>query len=957
MFNRLFFRKNPWRTVYFIITFALFIFVIISGFITFFWPSAHFFIQFNVLFHTGAGLLVGLLMSYFYIGHWLAHPESKTRRRFAKSYRWIGHAAGIFIISSFITGLLMIFTGVTGKVVWIYWGHIIVSVTGCVALGHHLFIALQKQRAKRTAVPPRPAGHHPANDLATLWEAQCNKGILLAVCGRLGIPYNQLPGAEKKDKLIALVEYLAAHHLTAAFIREGERLYPDLTWQLATTRPPTPAAKAAKKVTPLPIKRGLPRATLLTGGLLLLALGLGLTYRHSVSATVELPTYSYPYGSSPFAPSQPTTPDMTFINEEVMANSESCGQSNCHTDIYDQWAESAHRYSTDNPWFEQALLEMVATEGPNATRYCGGCHDPLALLSGKMDAAGPVRNSHPDEGISCIACHSITQINDLTGTSAYEVTPPEQYLFWERKGAVAQYLNYLLIRLKPGPHGDTFMQPFYQEPVYCGLCHKQFIDERTNDYRWLRLQDQYDDWQQSGFSHEAVMVWYPEAEAQSCNDCHMQNVASYDLGGQVEEVMSHRYIAANTAIPFFYGHETQLAETVTWLEREEIAVDIFAQLSPDRQTVMTPLDRANQPLLPGESYLFDVAVTNHIAHGFPTGPLDLYEAWLEFQVVDGRNTVIYSSGLVDEKGVLDQTAHQFIAPPINGAGDWIRKHDLWNEYTVAFNNSIPAQETQVVHYEVTIPATAVPPFTVTGRVRYRRFNRWYTEWAVAPDAPRFPIVDLSSNTVQIGPAGLVGETRVEDYLRYNQYGIGLFRQELYAEAIAAFTQAVTLNPAYADGYINVGLVYLQTGDLAQAEAWFRQALTIAPDSGRGQAYLGITWQRQGHLPEAISLLSAVAARYPRDTKVLFALGKSYYLAGQHELAAAALQQSLAIDPDQAAVHELLAPCYEGMGQHDEAAAAQEQFLRLQKLSVAEGRAAFFEAHEWARPEASLYHTH
>lgn len=53
------------------------------------------------------------------------------------------------------------------------------------------------------------------------------------------------------------------------------------------------------------------------------------------------------------------------------------------------------------------------------------------------------------------------------------------------------------------------MKPFYKEPEYCSLCHKQFIDEQTNEYHWLRLQDQYDDWQLSGFSHESVMVWCP----------------------------------------------------------------------------------------------------------------------------------------------------------------------------------------------------------------------------------------------------------------------------------------------------------------------------------------------------------------------------------------------------------------------------------------------------------------
>lgn len=217
---------------------------------------------------------------------------------------------------------------------------------------------------------------------------------------------------------------------------------------------------------------------------------------------------------------------------------------------------------------------------------------------------------------------------------------------------------------------------------------------------------QYDDWQLSGFSHESVMVWYPVAERQTCNDCHMQSVPSYDLGGQVDEVLSHRYIAANTAIPFIMGmRHNWLKRWPGWRERR-LQWIFLAGTQSEHATIMAPLNRPSPPLRPGETYLFDVMVTNHIAHGFPTGPLDLYEAWLEFQVMDGRGQIVYSSGLIDEAGVLDPNAHQFIAPPITGEGEWIRKHDLWNEYGVAFNNSIPAQETQVVHYQVIIPETA-----------------------------------------------------------------------------------------------------------------------------------------------------------------------------------------------------------------------------------------------------------
>ena len=918
-------------------------------------------------------------MGYFYLRHWLSHRDRKNKRNISRSYRWIGHIAGIFILVSLFTGILMIFTGISGQASLYYWLHIVVSLVGFSALGYHLVFSFIKQKAKRASVQVAKASpmkivseQKSLVSLRRILATRLHEGELLVLCFNLGIDYNNLPGEGKVNKITELVTYLERGNLTSEFVRKGKQLHPDISWNDATEEAKEPlselqrhssehlpARKRNRKLPLLPVMKGFPVSFSVGAALLAICVVLSFTYSPSITDTIELPHYSYPYGDNPFAPSQPTTPNLAFINEAVMVNSEGCGQTSCHTDIYEQWSESAHRYSADNPWFERALAQMVETEGNNATRYCGGCHDPIALLSGKMDAQGPVKNSHENEGISCITCHSITKINDLTGTSAYSFVPPDRYLFWDKKGAVPEYLNTLLIRLKPGPHADTFMKPFYKDSVYCSLCHKQFIDERTNHYRWLRLQDQYDAWQQSGYSQESVFVWYPQQEKKTCNNCHMQKVPSYDLAGNIEQVSSHRYIAANTAIPFFYDDQTQLEETIIWLERDEITVDIFAMTLAEEASgqVVAPLNHLNPSLRPGETYIFDVSVTNNIAHGFPTGPLDLYEAWLEFKVIDSNRTNIFSSGLVDEDGFLDENAHQFIAPPITGDGEWIRRHDLWNEHTIGFKNAIPAQQTEVIHYKVSIPETAIPPYTLTSRVRYRRFNRWYTEWALGQETPSFPIVDLNVDIVTLGADQAASGPLPDDYLRFNQYGIGLLRQGLYAEAEKAFARATQLNPTYTDAYINAGLVSLQMDTLVQGEDWIIRALETDPYSLRAQAYLGIVRQRQGELEAAITLLTKVLEEYPKDRKVLFELGKTFYLSQQYEQAIQIFQMALDLDPDQAVIYAYLELCYDELGQVVEAQVAKNEFLRLEKLPVEDGRSTFFRTNKWAQKEAFLYHSH
>ncbi len=978
MLKFLFSPQNPWKTSFFVIVFALFLFVTISGFITFFWPSTHFFIQFNVLFHTGVGILAGVLMGYFYLRHWLIYRGRKNKHNISRNYRWTGHIAGTFILVSLLTGILMIFTGISGQSAFIYWGHIVVSLVGFGALVYHQVHSFIKQTAKRDGVQAvkatpinRAAEQKSLTGLPQILTTHLNKGELLVLCFNLDIDYNNLPGEGKKNKATELVAYLEHNNLTSKFVSKGKQLRPDIFWDDAaadTAEPssefqpppskPLPARKKTKRAISLPIWKGLPVSILLVIVLILLCAALGSTYQHSTANTIELPQYSYPYGNNPFSPSQITTPNLAFINEEVMVNSAQCGQTNCHPDIYEQWSESAHRYSTDDPWFGQALEEMVKNEGNNPPRYCGGCHDPIALLSGKIDTLGSVRNNHKDEGISCISCHSITKINDLTGTSSYTFTPPDRYLFWDQKGVVPEYLNYLLIRLKPGPHRDTFMKPFFQDSAYCSLCHKQFIDQRSNNYRWLRLQNQYDNWHQSGFSQESVFVWYPQ-EKKSCNDCHMENEPSNDPAANDGQVHSHRYATANTALPFYYGYQTQLEKTIEWLQRDEVRVDIFAMAlsEEDTEQVIAPLNRLVPQLTAGETYIFDVSVTNNIAHAFPTGPIDLFQPYLEFKITDGTGTEIFSSGFIDEAGFLDPYAHQFIAPPITGDGEWVRKHDLWNEHTVGFKSTLPAQQTDIIHYKASIPKTAIPPYTLTSRVRYRRFNRWYTEWVLGQDAPRLPIVDLDLDVVTLGSNQVAVAPLSEDYLRFNQYGIGLLRQKLYPEAEKAFAYAAQLNPAYADAYINAALVNLQRDSLPQAENWLIRALETDPSSLRGQAYLGILRQRQGKLEEAITLLTKVLDQYPRDRKVLFELGKTFYLSQQHEQAIKIFQMALDIDPDQTAIYSYLELCYDELGQVVEAQVAGNEFSRLERLPVKEGRSAFFQANEWAQKEEFLYHTH
>lgn len=141
--------------------------------------------------------------------------------------------------------------------------------------------------------------------------------------------------------------------------------------------------------------------------------------------------YSYAYGANrPFAPSLARTSTNGAFDPRSLAGSESCGQSGCHTEIYNEWKTSAHRYAAMDPIFQGIQNVMAKQNGPESTRYCGGCHDPISLFSGTKNIF--VKNLTGtlgyNEGISCLACHSI-QKTDIEGNANYIIAQPKDYLW------------------------------------------------------------------------------------------------------------------------------------------------------------------------------------------------------------------------------------------------------------------------------------------------------------------------------------------------------------------------------------------------------------------------------------------------------------------------------------------------------------------------------------------------
>ncbi len=270
------------------------------------------------------------------------------------------------------------------------------------------------------------------------------------------------------------------------------------------------------------------------------------------------------------------------IPSKFFMESDSCKR--CHEDIYNQWFSSAHHFSSfNNQWYRKSIEYMQDTVGTKPSKWCGGCHDPAVLYAGLMDT--PIKqivHTPPAQaGLGCMMCHSIAAVKSTMGQGDFYLEYPELHELAASKNPVVRYMHDFLVKLNPEPHRRAFLKPFMttQTAEFCSSCHKVHLDVPVNHYRWIRGFNEYDNWQASGVSGQGARSFYYPKKPQQCADCHMPLERSADMGNINGSVHSHRFPAANTALPTANEDAVQLKATEDFLKAGILSVDIFA-LSP-----------------------------------------------------------------------------------------------------------------------------------------------------------------------------------------------------------------------------------------------------------------------------------------------------------------------------------------------------------------------------------------
>ncbi|MDH3497207.1 MAG: hypothetical protein OER21_10610, partial [Gemmatimonadota bacterium] len=300
------------------------------------------------------------------------------------------------------------------------------------------------------------------------------------------------------------------------------------------------------------------------------------------------------------------------------------------------------------------------------------------------------------------------------GNANYVIRQPERYMFELDEGPTARFFRDFLLRAYPRQHVQSLQHKLFKSAEFCAACHKQFIDEEINQVGWVQLQNQYDNWRKSRWNEPG-----DPTKTIECRECHMPLGDSRDPGSGDDldynrrprdgKHRSHRFLAANQFMPLalkLKGAEEHAKLTEQWLRGE---IDIPEIADKWRTGPAVPVELVvPDTVYPGQDVKIQTVVTNNkVGHDFPTGPLDIIQAWVEIEVTDEAGNVVYASGRTDQKHFIEPGSFIFKAEPVDQAGNLIDRHNLWEMVGVRYRRSMFPGASDRAEFGFSCPATSL----------------------------------------------------------------------------------------------------------------------------------------------------------------------------------------------------------------------------------------------------------
>jgi tetratricopeptide (TPR) repeat protein len=159
-------------------------------------------------------------------------------------------------------------------------------------------------------------------------------------------------------------------------------------------------------------------------------------------------------------------------------------------------------------------------------------------------------------------------------------------------------------------------------------------------------------------------------------------------------------------------------------------------------------------------------------------------------------------------------------------------------------------------------------------------------------------------------------------------GNKLYADKKFAEAAAAYEEAIARDAGNWRYYLNLGLSYKKLNKPGDSLTAFRKAVELNPESPSANKEVGEALARSASLAEARPYYEKAASLSPDDADAHYNLGLCLSSTGEPEAALAEFRKAIELKPDSADAYYQLGTLLIGQNKIPEAVASLEKFLEL-----------------------------